>query len=343
LRERTAAIRAFIIENVSGHPADISRLVADRFQISRQAASLYLRRLVAGGVVKQSGKTRAKKYVLRERLAAHFRVPLSSGLAEDRLWREHVAASVADLPPNVADICHHGFTEIVNNAIEHSEGSEIEAWVKRTALWIQITISDDGVGIFEKVRNALGLADARDAFLELSKGKLTTDPEHHTGEGIFFTSRMFDLFYIWSGTLCFNHNEPGDNWLVETEKAFEKGTLVRMQIPQSAERTTREVFDKYAPSGGGYGFTKTHVPVSLMRYGTENLVSRSQAKRLLTRLERFGEVLLDFEGVPMIGQAFADEIFRVYRGEHPEVKILFARASEEVEKMIRRAQETGKS
>jgi len=61
-----------------------------------------------------------------------------------------------------------------------------------------------------------------------------------------------------------------------------------------------------------FGFSKTHIPVFLAAYGEDNLISRSQAKRLLVRFERFKEIILDFENVESIGQAFADEIFRVF-------------------------------
>jgi len=59
--------------------------------------------------------------------------------------------------------------------------------------------------------------------------------------------------------------------------------------------------------------TRQSVPVKLAQYGNDKLVSRSQAKRLLARVELFKVVMLDFTNVPTIGQAFADEIFRVFR------------------------------
>jgi hypothetical protein len=71
-------------------------------------------------------------------------------------------------------------------------------------------IHDDGEGIFKKLRRELDLADARHAVLELSKGKVTTDPAHHTGEGIFFTSRMFDSFFIHAGNIWFVHHPDKD-------------------------------------------------------------------------------------------------------------------------------------
>ena len=67
------------------------------------------------------------------------------------------------------------------------------------------------------------------------------------------------------------------------------------------------------------------------------LVSRSQAKRLLNRFERFKVVVLDFEGVQEVGQAFADEIFRVFSNFHPATEIRALNANEQVQKMIARA------
>ncbi len=92
-----------------------------------------------------------------------------------------------------------------------------------------------------------------------------------------------------------------------------------------------------------YGFTKTVVPVKLAQYGDEYLVSRSQAKRLLSRIDRFKTVLFDFHGVEAIGQSFADEIFRVFSEQHPNMQLLDIRANPEVEKMISRARSRSRS
>lgn len=240
-------------------------------------------------------------------------------------------------PSNIVEICYYGFSEMVNNAIDHSGGAKVGVWVTRNRNDLKLSVLDDGIGIFEKITRDLHLEDHRHAILELAKGKLTTDPTRHTGEGIFFTSRMFDVFNILSSALYFSHTEPGDDWLIERKNVGDPGTLVQMQISVDSKRTTKEVFDKYSASDEDYGFVKTIVPVSLVRYGSENLISRSQAKRLLARFERFREVVLDFDGVGEIGQAFADEIFRVFAKGHPEVKLVAVSASPEVEKMIQRA------
>jgi hypothetical protein len=188
------------------------------------------------------------------------------------------------------------------------------------------------------------LDDPIHAVLELSKGKLTTDPKHHTGEGIFFTSRMFDHFYIFSDRLTFSHNDQNDTDIIRDDKlyplgiAVTSGTCVVMEISATSQRTSHQIFDQYTTFEDGIpSFDRTIVPVFLAIYGNDNLISRSQAKRLLARFERFREVILDFDKVDMIGQAFADEIFRVYQNDHPNVHLKYIRANPEISAMLSRA------
>lgn len=182
------------------------------------------------------------------------------------------------------------------------------------------------------MRQEFGFEDEQQAALELAKGKLTTDEQRHSGEGIFFTSRMFDVFSIFSRGFAFLHEN--NDWIAETEDSENtNGTAVRMKINLESTRTTHGVFDQFA-SGEDYGFVRTMVPVKLAKYGDENLVSRSQAKRVLARLERFKIVLLDFKGVTTIGQAFADEVFRVFNLTHPNVQFEVIHANNKINKVI---------
>jgi anti-sigma regulatory factor (Ser/Thr protein kinase) len=258
-------------------------------------------------------------------------------LAEDKVWHEDLLPLLSHLPRNLLDIAHHGVTEMVNNAIDHSEADTVSVVMDCDGQRLRFAVADNGVGIFRKITRALALPDERLALLELAKGKLTTDPQRHSGEGIFFTSRMFDNYRIESGGLFFDHNHEFDqDLLVDTEEAV--GTLVAMDIARDSSRTARAVFDQYSSGPDEYSFAKTIVPVRLAKVGDENLISRSQAKRLLQRVDRFRCVVLDFEGVAGIGQAFADEIFRVFANAHPEVELIHIHAAPDVQQMIRRAE-----
>jgi len=267
--------------------------------------------------------------------------PLDGKLSEDRVWRQDILPQLTALPDNVRSIWSYAFTEMLNNAIDHSEGSSVVITLTQNAVWHKITIHDNGVGIFKKIQHALDLDDENHAVLELVKGKLTTDAQRHSGEGIFFTSRSVDLFAILSGTVHFLHQDhQAEDFIFgkDYSHSTHKGTTVILQLDHDSPRTMKEVFDTYTTEhDGGFGFDKTIVPVRLALQGDDMLISRSQAKRLLNRFERFKVVLLDFEGVSEIGQAFADEVFRVFPNFHPATDICALNTNDRVCKMISRA------
>ena len=340
VRSRGEAVRRFIVGNLENHPSDIVKIAADKFECSRQAIHKHIQRLVQEGAVTQEGQTRGKVYRLASLAIWTRDYELGTGVTEDQVWRADVSPLLGKLPDNVMSIWHYGFTEMFNNAIDHSDGTRVAIALRKNAALTEIELFDNGVGIFKKIQAALGLSDERHAVLELAKGKFTTDPANHSGEGIFFSSRMFDEFVILSGGVYFSH-QFGDreDWILQPTDVM-GGTLVRMVLHNHTARTTKKVFDKFT-SDDDYGFTKTVVPVNLMRYGDDNLVSRSQAKRLLARFDRFKVVLLDFSGVASIGQAFADEVFRVFVHKHPEVELIVIHASSEVKRMMSRARVLG--
>ncbi|MFM7736647.1 MAG: STAS-like domain-containing protein [Alphaproteobacteria bacterium] len=328
----TARKRALDLVAADGHR--VGARLATAFGVSRQVASGYLQRLVRDGLVEAEGTTRARVYRLKLLSSVGKRFPCA-GLEEDLVWRDVVAPHVADLPDNVRDIWHYGTTEMINNAIDHSGSAEVQVELQRNALWTDVVVTDEGEGIFVKIQRALDLRDPRESILELAKGKLTTAPEAHTGEGIFFTSRAMDRFEIESHHLRFVHAGSSEDSIVE-QAADMPGTRVRMRLAHDSPRVMGEVFDAFSDSRD-YTFDKTVVPLCLAQYEGEKLVSRSHAKRVSQRFERFKKVELDFTGISEIGQAFADELFRVFARAHPEILISPVNANPLVERIIRRA------
>jgi hypothetical protein len=329
------AVRDFILDNLEAHPMDIVAVTSRQFGLSRAAVNGYLRRAVASGLVTATGRTFARRYGLKDLSFHGAKIELTPQTAEDQVWRTAVEPHLMDLRPNVVDICHYGFTEIFNNVIDHSESATALVAYRQNRAFVEIHVGDSGVGIFEKLQRHFQLADQRTSLLELAKGKFTTDPSRHTGEGIFFASRMFDRFHIVSGRLGYHRIREDDwGWLIETDDLFEymQGTTVSMQISTAADWTAKDVFERYEDEE--QSFAKTHVPIKLGKYGRELLVSRSQARRILARFERFSEVFLDFQDVPEIGRAFADEIFRVFKNENPAIKLVVINATPGVERTI---------
>lgn len=337
-RNLSQSIDTALLAAVDVHPRDLTHTVATQVGVSRQTVATRVRALVEGGYLARSGTTRPT-YVQGARREGSFRYVLK-GLAEDRVWSADVAPLVRGLPTNLVDIAHHGLTEMVNNAIDHSEGQHLQVVARRDTEQLSLWVVDDGIGIFRKITRALDLPDERLALLELSKGKFTTDPRRHTGEGVFFTSRMFDNFQIVSGDLVFDHDgAEKKDFLYDVEAPrMRGGTTVLMRLGLRSERTVKQAFDAFSSGPDDYDFAKTVVPVRLAKVGDENLVSRSQAKRLMQRVDRFRCVVLDFDAVSMIGQAFADEVFRVFANDHPQIELVAIHAVADVQQMIRRAE-----
>jgi len=337
-RQRTLAIRQFIIDSVRQHPGDVVALTAKNFGVSRQAVHRHIRDLVSTNVLSVEGKTKSRRYDLRPIAEYSTTLEVTSTLQEDVPWSRDIRPHLTKVPKNVLEICAYGFTEMLNNVIDHSGSSDVSIRLVHTAASVSIELEDHGIGIFRKIKEAVGLTDEREAILELSKGKLTTDPKRHTGEGIFFTSRMVDLFAITSRELKFTHVRPDAEWLTEAGRPELIGTTIQLVVSLNSTLRPNDVFEQYSTPETGYAFSKTHVPIRLAQFGPDNLISRSQAKRVVARFEQFTEVLLDFAKVEFVGQAFADEIFRVFHRAHPEVTLHFTNTNSAVANMIRRAQ-----
>lgn len=340
-KERGQLIREQIVKEVRNHPADLTRHIANLFQITPQAVSQHIRILENEDKIASTGKGKGKRYALGD-VRRHTKFYYTAdGLEEDRMWRNDFEFLFEGVPSNVVDICHLGFTEIVNNAIDHSQSGEIYVAATTDTKTAHIFVADWGEGIFRRIRRLCNLEDERHALLELRKGKLTTDPENHTGQGIFWVSRAFDHFNIESLGLRFNHDDLYALDLFERvparEGQNEASTVVFMGIRRDTDRLMKNVYASFTSGPDEFEFDRTIVPVRLAEYGAETLISRSSAKRVLANLDKFNYVAVDFQGVEAIGQAFADEIFRVYANNHLDMTLSPVNMNEDVERMVKAA------
>ena len=288
--------------------------------------------MLASGIVRRSGAGRATRYSRTASYAKRWRIGEAT---EDEAWAEmhSEVECLADITDAARSILNYAVTEMVNNAIDHSSGRWFEMSVRCSEGVITIEIADDGVGAFAHLRDRLGLPDTFAAIQQLSKGKETTAPERHTGEGIFFSSKAVDRFELESsGLRWIIDNRQGDQAVGDSPR--QTGTLVRLELDPATERRLADVFGRYT-NDDSLEFDTTRSVVRLFETGG-TFVSRSEAKRLTTRLERFDHVIVDFEGVDEVGQGFVDELFRVWQRQHPDVTLTPANMSPAVEQMVRR-------
>jgi hypothetical protein len=252
-------------------------------------------------------------------------------LEEDIVWKKIVKDLNLDPTCPAKDVVSYAFTEMLNNAIDHSKGTicSISFWANRK-VWA-FEIQDDGVGAFFNVMKGFGLASEIEAIAELSKGKQTTAPKGHSGEGIFFTSKAVDLFQLASHEIEWTVDNLRNDFAVGQDELRE-GTRVFCEVETNTEKTSVSIFEQFTYD---HKFVVTRPTVKLFEFGTE-FVSRSEAKRLLRGLEKFEEVELDFQNVRSVGQGFVDEVFRVWAADNPSHKIIPLNMNPKVAFMVER-------
>lgn len=336
-------IREIILDEIRERKKITSGQLAELTGVSRQAAHGHLSDLVKAKKLIKIGSTRGSYYVPfspqkakeiekgEEKYYARLkRKELEEDRVYDRIKRQR--AFIRYSSQNIQSIIHYTFTEMLNNAIEHSGSLMVSVTMETGYNSISFNVVDQGIGIFKHVQKKFNLKDEYEALEEILKGKRTTMPDKHTGEGIFFTSKIADIFQIESAKIkLVIDNQANDIYVKEIPRR--KGTKVFFQIKKRTKKNLRSLFARYTDKA--YRFQKTKVMVRLYEKGVE-YVSRSQARRLIFGLDRFRIIILDFDRVKSVGQGFVDEIFRVFQKDHPDITIEPINCCRAVDFMIKR-------
>ena len=318
-----------------------SKDIAKKFGISRQYAQRIVRTLVKEGSLIKLGSTKAAVYAL-PKYAATIEWKFSKRFKRRNLAEHEVLEDIegraqfrASLQENVRSIFEYAFSEMLNNAIEHSRSENVQVAAEKNDDCLTFWVNDFGIGVFRNVMQKRGLKSELEAVQDLLKGKTTTQPKAHSGEGIFFTSKVADVFSLESFGYKLTIDNLVKDLFFEETKPSKKGTKVFFQIAENSNKHLSDVFKEYQTDPKEFAFDKTEVKVRLYTMGTVH-ISRSQARRVLTGLEKFKSIVLDFDQVPNVGQAFADEIFRVFKNKHPRIQVTPTNMNEAVRFMVER-------
>ena len=320
-------IKMYILENISQNAAEISKSVSETFSINQNTVHKYINELAAEGII-----TRIKRgqYALVTRTHEYDLSRQNGDLRTDTYAYEHyLLPHMTDLRTDTLSIWDYVICEMLNNVMDHSSAEHFKLILEQNYLTTRLYIIDNGVGIFDKIKNHFDFASLDEAICELFKGKLTTDSDNHSGEGIFFSSKLMDDFFIISGGKIFTSNKYDDSLILSLASAPASGTTVIMSLSNYTHKKAKEVFDMYSNDDGE--FIKTRLP--LKNIFAASPVSRSQANRICSRLEKFKEVTLDFDELQWMGQGFAHQLFVVFAKKHPEINLQPINMNEDVAKM----------
>lgn len=306
--------------------------VATRLSLSRRSAQALLRKLEATQWLVREGTRRRPRFRPGPLRQVVQRYALE-GLQEDLPWSRDFAPNFT-LPREIARLAQHAFTELLNNAVDHSGGTQVTVSMRQTPLHLQLLVSDDGCGLFHRIEGTFQIADPSLAMLELSKGKLTTQPDRHSGRGLFFTSRMADVLDLHANERAYQYRGWDRRTWHKGKPIARPGTSIFLAISVESTRTVDGVLRSHSATGNGFAFDQTVVPLQLMLSGDNGLESRAQAKRVASRLQSFRRAEVDFTGIPEIGHGFADELFRVFPHAYPALELVPVGMSSRVAEMI---------
>ncbi|MFM7244630.1 MAG: STAS-like domain-containing protein [Planctomycetaceae bacterium] len=300
--------------------------------VSRATAQRRLRSLVADGRLVREGAGRGARYVLP---TARWERPLD-GLEEHKLWTE-ARRAVADFGLSERELGTAGytFTEMVNNAIDHSRGNVVCVTAASSSAGVVIDIVDDGMGVFRSVRESQALTDDVEAVFVLEKGRFTTLPDRHTGEGIFFASKAANRYLLASGKVTWHIDNDTHDTAIQLEPEPRAGTRVVLTFVPGNVSVLADVFRQWTDPDT-LAFDRTRTTVRLAGFGVQ-LLSRSEARRVTVGLEPFRHVTIDFTGVELVGQGFCDEVFRVFAEAHPQIVLAPTGMNESVAFMVERS------
>lgn len=326
------AATAWITEAAIACPHDLRDAVARRLDLPPATASRLLRRLVELQWLQRGGSPRRPVWQPGAMRQVVRRYDLA-GLHEDRPWAEDFLPCFR-LPDAVAQMAQHAFTELLNNAIEHSGGTAVTVSMRQTPQQLQLLVSDNGRGIFDAIGETFQITDPAQAMLELAKGKLSTRPDGHNGRGLFFTARLADIIDLHANAQAFQQRDWQREQWFRVRPACREGSAVYVAFNLDTERRLDAVLRRYSLDGAGYGFDRTVVPLRLATGPQCALASRAQARRVALRLQRFRRVELDFEGLAEVGHGFADELLRVFAHQHPDVDLVPVNMAPRVAAMV---------
>lgn len=326
-----------VLTALAGSPQSTTEL-ARHFGVTRQAVLHHLSGLRKFGLARQTGRARAARWerVFTETFYWALSQSDDGGIAEHEMWahvKAHFPAEISDLSGETRDALEYAVTEMLNNAIDHSSGTSVSLSVLFDDTNVEVVVTDDGVGAFHHVQEHFDLPSEMDAIAHIAKGQQTTSPERHTGQGLFFTSRVVDTFEVAAGAHAWQVDNLRNDAAI-APSIIQRGTRVILRTALRGTRSPKMVFDMYADPAD-YKFDRANFRVSLIARGT-SFVSRSEAKRLAAGLESYEAVELDFANVGTVGQGFVDELFRVWAAQHPDTTLSVINASEEVAYMVNR-------
>jgi len=326
-------IKKFILDNLTLHQRDIIHTAIRRFGISRQAILKHMHTLIAEKQVLAYGKTRDRYYELRPLVNFSKTIDIDTDFSPEAILKKQMLSHISFLPKNIHEICEFSIAAILNNIADHADATNLYYKLYLTHKNVHIILSDNGKGLFGHIQSSLKLKNTQIAVLELAKGHVTTDPDHHSGDELNTVIHLFDKVTIDASGKSLTYINETQDWLID-HSTQQQGTRIQLQIKPSSRRTCREIFQKLFNGEQ----ESVSIPINLLKVPGDELVnSREQAQSILRNISDFKTIEFDFNNIDLIGPAFADELVRKTKSKNQVADIKWINCSDTVDVLMSRA------
>ena len=191
-------IKQFILENLTQHQKDIIKAAIQKFGLSRQAILKHMNTLIRDDQVVAYGKTRDRFYELKPRVNFSKSIDISNGFDPKSILNEQIFPNLKSLPQNVREISEFSLGALFYNILDHAHATRLNYKIYISHNDVHLIISDNGIGLFQGIADALHFDDVQIAAVEIAKGHVTSDPENHAGDDLMVVIQLFDEVEISS-------------------------------------------------------------------------------------------------------------------------------------------------
>jgi DNA-binding transcriptional ArsR family regulator len=303
--ERREATRTQLAQEPEGLS---SGELASRLGISRQAAFSHLTALVEAGQAERIGRGRGTRY--RSRAAEGPVDELArtiwtrSVAPEDSPWAELAERAPFDgMTADASRLLAGALERLLRGARERDPGKAVELAVFDLHDHVLLELTDTGEGFFDWARRRMATSSAVEARLLLSK--------HLGDQDLRWLTRAADDFEVESGELRWRVDNLRADQALGSLDTSRLGTRVRFCVDPLRPMNIDALKDQAGSA---------HALVRLFA-SADAFPSRDQARSVMQGLEDCERVVLDFGGVREIGEGFAEEIFLLWAGIHPRVRL----------------------
>ena len=331
--DSSGKIKTFILNNISLHQKDIIYTAINQFGISRQAVLKHMNALINDKKVMAYGKTRDRTYQLIPQVNFSKSIAINDDFICHEVVQKNILVHLKPLAKNIYQICEFSIEALLNNIVDHAQATNLYVKLYLTYTDLHIIISDNGTGLFRNIKSKLNLDSIQLALMEVAKGQVTTDPDHHSGDELNTVVNLFDSVKIDSSGFGLVYSSKDKAWQAVRSKQ-QQGTRVHLQIDPKAKRSCEETF-KYLFKNQKECLC---IPINLLKEpGKKTLNSRVIVKSIFWNITSAKNIQFDFGNVDLIGPAVADELVRQARSINREVVIKWMNCNETIDLLMRRA------